>query len=399
MNEQPVSGTAPISPGPGQAAWSAVFSMTLCVAMLIASEFMPVSLLTPMAASLEASEGATGQAISISGIFAVLAILLIATTAGELNRKWVLLSMSAVMLVSLVLIASAPNFTVLMVARAFLGVSVGGFWALGTSVIMRLVPQAQIAKALAVMYAGQATAAAFAAPLGSCLGDVIGWRGVFWVLVPIVVLDLIWPAIALPSLPAGGRRSFGTLVALLRRPYFGRAILAVVCTWGGAFTMFTYLRPYLERTVGADVPMITVMLLVLGCAGFLGTWAGGKLAGQHALRINQLLPASMAVITMCLLGLGPFPLAVALLLGFWGVLNTTMSISWMAWMTQNVADEPEAAGSVMVASIQMAILVGAAIGGVLLDHLGIGATFAGSAILSFGAFLLVGSGERLRAPA
>lgn len=377
-------------------AWGAVFSMTLCVAMLIASEFMPVSLLSPMAKGLGASEGATGQAISISGLFAVAASLAITTFAGQMNRKTVLIAMTLVMLASLVLIAIAPNFAVLMAARALLGISVGGFWALGTSVLMRLVPQDKVAAALGIMYTGQASAAAFAAPLGSYLGGMIGWRGVFWLLVPIVIIDVIWQMVTLPSLPARGRQSFAALPRLFKRSYFRRGIFAVVFTWGGAFTMFTYLRPFLEGVTGADVDTLSLLLLVLGCAGFPGSWAAGRLANAHALRINQLLPLAMAAVTIALLEFGVSAWASAVLLVLWGALNTAMSITWMTWVSQNLTDEAEAAGSVMVASIQTAILLGAAIGGYLLDHLGIEYTFICSAAFSFIAFLAVGNGKRLR---
>lgn len=186
-------------------AWGAVLSMSLCVAMLIASEFMPVSLLTPMAAGLGASEGATGQAISISGLFALAASLLITTAAGQINRKTVLVGLTGLMLASLVMVAMAPNFAVLIAARAILGICIGGFWALATAVMMRLVPSGDVPKALSVMYGGQAIAAAFAAPLGAYLGDIFGWRAVFWGLTPLVAMNLIWHLIALPSLPARGR--------------------------------------------------------------------------------------------------------------------------------------------------------------------------------------------------
>src|SRR3954454_19693272 len=93
--------------------WSAVGSMALCVAMLIASEFMPVSLLTPIANDLGASEGMTGQAISISGLFAVVTSVFIATIAGRFDRRRVLIALTGVMLASLVLIAEAPSFPVL----------------------------------------------------------------------------------------------------------------------------------------------------------------------------------------------------------------------------------------------------------------------------------------------
>src|SRR3954471_22688605 len=105
--------------------WSAVGSMTLCVALLIASEFMPVSLLTPIAHDLHATEGMAGQAISISGLFAVVTSLLIASIASRFDRRHVLVALTACMGASLVLVALAPNFAFLMVARALLGVTIG----------------------------------------------------------------------------------------------------------------------------------------------------------------------------------------------------------------------------------------------------------------------------------
>jgi len=267
--------TADVSSKP-VAAWAAVLSMALCVAMLIASEFMPVSLLTPMAEGLNATEGQTGQAISISGLFAVAASLLITTVAGKLNRKWVMVAMTAFMLLSLVLVAAAPNFAVLMIGRALLGICIGGFWALATAVIMRLVPEADVPHALALMYGGQAIATAFAAPVGSYLGGIFGWRAVFWTLTPIVAVNLVWHIIALPSLPARQKQDFRTMFGLLKRPYFRRGLVACMLSWGSAFTMFTYLRPFLEQVTGVDVAMLSILLLLLGCAGFIGTWAAGR---------------------------------------------------------------------------------------------------------------------------
>jgi len=110
--EDPITATRQIQSGySGRQTWSAVGSMALCVALLIASEFMPVSLLTPIAHDLHATEGMAGQAISVSGFFAVIASLFIATIAGKLDRRYVLIGLTVLMLVSLVLIAEAQNFT------------------------------------------------------------------------------------------------------------------------------------------------------------------------------------------------------------------------------------------------------------------------------------------------
>jgi predicted MFS family arabinose efflux permease len=369
--------------------------MALCVAMLIASEFMPVSLLTPMAEGLHATEGQTGQAISISGLFAVAASMFVTTIAGTLNRKWVLVAMTALMLLSLVLVAAAPNFVVLMIGRALLGICIGGFWSLATAVIMRLVPDTEVPRALALMYGGQAIAAAFAAPIGSYFGGMFGWRAVFWALTPIVAANLVWHLGSLPSLPARQRQNFRTMFGLLKRPYFLRGLIAAMLSWGSAFTMFAYLRPFLEQVTHVDVTLLSILLLVLGCAGFVGTWASGRFVSSDVAPLLKLPALLMGACTLGLLLLGGSVIATALFLAIWGAMNTAMSVIWMTWMSQNVDDAPEAAGSLMVAAIQTSILLGAVVGGLLLDNTTITGTFVGSVVIAVAGIVLIGNGQRL----
>ena len=152
--------------------------------------------------------------------------------------------------------------------------------------IMRLVSESDVPRALALMYGGQAIAAAFAAPIGSYLGGLFGWRAVFWALTPIVAVNIIWHLVALPSLPYHERQDFSTLLNLLKRPYFQRGLMACMLSWDSAFTMFTYLRPFLEQVTHVGVSMLSVLLLVLGCARFIGT---GRRVGTFR---GMLLPYS-----------------------------------------------------------------------------------------------------------
>lgn len=380
------------------AAWGAVLSMALCVALLIASEFMPVSLLTPMAQGLGASVGQTGQAVSISGLFAVIASLAVTTVAGRLNRKWVLIGLTGLMGVSLVLVAAAPNFEVLMVGRALLGLCIGGFWALATSVIMRLVPASEVPRALALMYGGQAIAAAFAAPIGSYFGGLFGWREVFWALTPLVAANLVWHLVALPSMPARGQRGIADMLDLLRRRYFLTGLIASMLSWGSAFTLFTYLRPFLEQVTGVGVTGLSILLLALGCASFVGTWASGRFITGDVSRLLRLPALIMGAVTAGLLVIGNWPIAAGLLLVVWGAMNTAMSVIWMTWMSQNADDAPEAAGGLMVAAVQASILLGAVVGGLLLDHISINAVLIASVALAALTVLIVRDGRALLKP-
>lgn len=376
--------------------WSAVGSMTLCVSMLIASEFLPVSLLTPIAGDLHATEGMAGQAISISGLFAVVTSLFIATLAGRFDRRHVLMVLTGLMLASLVLIAEAQNFAMLMAARALLGITIGGFWSLATATIMRLVPEDSVPKALGILYTGNAVATAFAAPLGSYLGGIIGWRGVFWALTPIVALNLIWQYISLPALPPQRANSVGKLFGLLKRRTVAFAMLGVMLTFAGAFATFTYLRPFLESYTRVNVPQLSLLLLGLGMAGFAGTYGASVLVGQHLYRLMSGLPLALSAVTLGLLAVGHVFWAVALVLIAWGTLNSAIPVAWSTWLAKGIRDEPESGGGLMVAAIQLAIMLGAALGGLLMDHISVAATFIGGTALLVLASLIVGCSNRIK---
>ncbi|MBF3237812.1 MFS transporter [Aeromonas veronii] len=374
--------------------WSAVAAMSLCVALLIAAEFMPVSLLTPIATDLGASNGMAGLAIAISGLFAVPTSLLIAPLSHRLDRRHVLMGLVVMMLTSLIVIALSPNFTVLMVARALLGIVIGGFWALATATIMRLVSSQSVPKALGILYTGNAVATAFAAPIGSYLGGLIGWRGVFWLLVPLVVINLLWMVLCLPSMHPQARPH--SAFRLMRRPNVAIAIMGVTLTFAGAFSAFTYFRPFLETRTQVDLPQLSALLLALGLAGFVGTTAVSMLLHRHLYRMLRWLPLVLGVITLALLTVAHHFWGVALMLILWGTLNSAIPVAWSAWITQGIADTPESGGGLMVAAIQLSITLGAAVGGWLLDSFSISATFMGSALLLTAASMVVGNGSRLR---
>lgn len=377
-------------------AWGAVGAMTLCVALLIASEFMPVSLLSPIARDLGATEGMAGEAISVSGLFAVVTSVLIATLASRFDRRHVLAALTLAMVASLALVAAAPTFVLFMAGRALLGVTVGGFWSLSTATVMRLVPAPSLPKAMGVLYLGNAVATALAAPIGSYLGDVIGWRGVFWALVPLATVTLAWQWVSLPSMPAQAAIPLRRVLGVLKRRNVSFAMLALMLTFGGAFATFTYLRPFLETKAQATVPQLSLMLLGLGVAGFVGTAAASALIERKLYQLLGGLPVALAAVTLAMLAAGNALWAVAAAMMAWGAVNAAIPVSWFNWLALGIRDEPEAGGGLMVAAIQLAIMLGASLGGVLLDHFSVAATFAaGSALLLLAGFS-VGSGRRLQ---
>jgi predicted MFS family arabinose efflux permease len=361
--------------------WSAVFALTLCVSTLIASEFMPVSLLTPLARDLHLTEGAAGQAISVSGIFAVITSLFIATATKGLDRRKLLLGLTLLMIASGLVVTFAPSFLVLMIGRALLGIVIGGFWSMTTATVMRLVPPLEVARALALLNGGNALATTIAAPIGSYLGQYIGWRGAFFSVVPLGIITLVWQFASLPPMPSDRAAPASNVFKLFRRPHIPSGMVALTFLFAGQFCLFTYLRPFLETVTGLGVSKLSIVLLIIGGAGLVGTYAISHILARTVNGVLIGMPLAMAVIAVALVALGAHPVPTALLLGFWGLVGTAAPVGWWTWLSRVLPNEAEAGGGLMVAVIQMAITVGAAFGGLLYDGGGHVATFTASAIL------------------
>jgi predicted MFS family arabinose efflux permease len=362
--------------------------MTLCAAALIASEFMPVSLLTPLAADLRMTEGQAGQAISVSGIFAVLTSLFTSAASGRLDRRTVLLGFTLLMAVSGIIVAFAPNFAVLMAGRALLGVSIGGFWSMSTATVMRLVRRDEVPRALAILNGGNALAATVAAPLGSFLGAYVGWRGAFFCVVPLATLTFVWQLATIPRLPAERQSGAGAAFRLLGRPQVASGMLAILFLFMGQFALFTYLRPFLEAVTQVDVSTLSLILLVVGVTGLLGTYLVGWFlrASLHGVLVT--IPLGMAAIAIAMIALGQRPAATAVLLAGWGLIGTPAPVGWGTWLSKTLPEDAEAGGGLMVATIQLGITAGASVGGLLFDLSGYRSTFGVSAAMLSASALL-----------
>ncbi|WP_323130980.1 MFS transporter [Sinorhizobium medicae] len=376
------------------AAWGAVASMALCVSVLIASEFMPVSLLTPIAGDLGLTEGQAGQAISISGLFAVITSLTVARLTRGIDRKLVLDGFSWMLIISGALVAFAPNYAALMLGRALLGVAIGGFWSMSTAVVMRLLPVADVPRGLAMLNAGNAIAATIAAPLGSYLGDIIGWRGAFFLVVPLALLALIAQRMTLPALAAPRREAVsGNVFRLLLRPQVALGMASILLLFMGQFALFTYLRPFLEQVAGFSVPTLSLVLLLMGLAGVAGTWCVGLVLRSRLYSIVIAIPVVMAAIAGLLVAFGAMPLPVGILLFAWGFFGTAAPVAWGTWLSRALSDDAEAGGGLQVATIQLAITIGAAAGGILFDSAGWASTFALAGFLLLGSALFAIAGS------
>ncbi|MBB3649262.1 putative MFS family arabinose efflux permease [Rhizobium sp. BK619] len=364
--------------------WAAVTCLSLLTFLLVGLEFLPVSLLTPIAAELSVSAGQAGMAITVSGVFAVITSLFGNGFLSKCDRKAVVLLYTGVLVLSSLAVAFAPTFAVFLAGRALVGVAIGGFWSLSTAILARLASKSDLPKAIALLQGGTALAIVVAAPLGSFLGGLIGWRGTFLITVPIALVALIWQFAVLPKMPATETVSVGRMLRLLRNRAFMIGMAATGLVFMGMNALSIYLRPFLEGVTGVELNALSLMLLGVGLGGLAGTSLIGFVLRRHLTAALMGLPGTVALIALMLIGFGSSPSATAVLLVLWGFFSTPTPVAWNTWMARLVPDELEAAGGIQVALIQLAIAGGAFAGGVLFDIAGWWSAFLLAALLLAG---------------
>ncbi len=378
-------------------AWGAVISMSLGVFGLVGAEFLPASLLTPIAAELGVTEGMAGQAVTATAAVALVTSLLITAGTRHIDRRLVLLGLSVLLILSNLLVAIAPNLPLLLTGRILLGVALGGFWTLSAATMMRLVPERHVPKALSILFSGVSAATIFAAPVGSYLGAIAGWRTVFLAAAGLGALVLVVQLATLPSLPPRGLSRLRTMVEVLSRRAVGLAMAAILLVFTGHFAFFTYIRPFLETVTGAGVTAVSGILLSFGIANLIGNYLGAFLLERSMRLTLALMPLVMGTLALALAGTGGNIAADAAMVALWGVAFGAVPVAWSTWITRAVPDEAESAGGLFVAAINFAIATGAAAGGFIFDASGVGNVFMASGIVLIAAAVMIVTGVETRA--
>lgn len=381
---------------PATPAWMAVFSLAMGVFGLLTAEYLPASLLTLMATDLGVSEALAGQAVTVTAVVALFAGLLVPGLTRSIDRRWVLLGLSTLMVASNLLVAVSSSFAVLLSMRILLGVALGGFWSMAAAVAMRLVPTALLPRALSIIFSGIAIGTVVAVPLGSYLGGLYGWRSAFFAAAAVGMVTLAFQSFTLPRLAPRRPARLRTIFEVLQRPGIAMGMFGCVLVHSGHFAMFTYVRPFLEGTTGIGPQGLSLMLLGFGAANFVGTLLTGKLLERNPLATLVLMPALVGVAALALVLLPASVPGQAVLLAIWGLAFGGVPVAWSNWVASAVPDQAESAGGMVVACVQSAIATGAAAGGAMFSLGGSSGVFVAAAVVMLLAALLIAL--RVRVP-
>ncbi|KKB12219.1 hypothetical protein VE25_08115 [Devosia geojensis] len=369
--------------------WLSVVSLTFASFALISSELLPMAVLTPMAADLGVTEGAAGQAVTLTAIFAGIAAPTVALIIGRVDRKLINLGLCALVVASNIAVALTADYLVLLAARTLLGIAIGGFFALAGATVVRLVSIQDMGKGMSIVFMGLSAGLVVAPATSTLIGEAFGWRAAFMAAAGAGLLALLLQAICLPSVPAAGATSLSSLVGLLKRRHVRVGLIVGLLFFGGEVCGFTFMRPYLETEGGLDATSIAPVLLVLGLASLLGSAIAGVFADRMLRNGFATTFLVLGIATIGLLSLSASYLAVLAFAAAWGIAIGAGPVMTQTWMGRAAPDQLEGVGGLFLAVIQFGITLGAMAGGIAVDSLGTTAPLFVTATCAFLAAILI----------
>lgn len=350
--------------------WLAVLSVALGAFVVVTCEFLPIGLLTHIAPGLHVSDGTAGLMVTIPAIVAAIAGPVMTIGAGRIDRRTLVLALIALLVLSNAISTLAPNFTIMLLARIFFGVSLGGFWTIAVTLGARLVPPAAVTRATTLITAGISIATVLGVPTGVLIADHAGWRMAFAAVGSAALLVGIVQFFVLPSLPAPPAPGLRQLTNLLHHADARLGLLTIAFVIAGHFAAYTYVTPFVKENTGISAASLSTLLLAYGAVGIAGNFAGGAGAARN-LRITVTSVVSLLGASIFLL---PFfhgnDLGIVALLLAWGLAFGALPISLQLWVFKAAPEALEGGAALLVTTFQVFIALGSVLGGWVVDSLG-----------------------------
>ncbi|VDZ88965.1 sugar efflux transporter [Lelliottia amnigena] len=368
-------------------AWLRVVTLAIAAFIFNTTEFVPVGLLSDIAHSFQMETAQVGIMLTIYAWVVALMSLPFMLLTSQMERRKLLIGLFMLFIASHVLSFLAWNFTVLVISRIGIAFAHAIFWSITASLAIRLAPAGKRAQALSLLATGTALAMVLGLPLGRIVGQYFGWRTTFFAIGLGALITLLCLIKLLPKLPSEHSGSLKSLPLLFRRPALMSIYLLTVVVVTAHYTAYSYIEPFVQVVAGFSANVATVLLLILGGAGIIGSVLFGKLGNKHA---SLLVSSAIGLLLACLLLLMPAAQSeshLAILSIFWGVAIMIIGLGMQVKVLALAPDATDVAMSLFSGIFNIGIGAGALVGNQISLHLSMSAIGYLGAIPALAAFI------------
>lgn len=369
--------------------------MTISAFIFNTSEFMPIGLLTDIAGSFSISESKAGMLITVYSWIVMLLSLPLILLVSKIDFRKLFMGTIALFGICQIMSVLAPSYGVLMAPRIGVACTHAIFWSIASPVAIRLVNDEHRSFALSMVVTGTSIATIAGLPLGRLVGQYMGWRVTFLIVGIIAFAVLVYMAFVFPKIASGEQFHVRDLPALLKNPVLICLYVQTILFVLGYYTVYSYIEPFMQQVAKLQNNVITIVLLIFGATGLLGSYLFSKLYDRHRFAFIGTVMATLLVWLLLLLPASKSLATMVILCAFWGITAMAFNVTTQSEVIRSVDEKGAAVATAIYSGLfNLGIGGGSWVGGIVCDkgaisYIGfVGAVFAVISVLFF-AFVLL----------
>jgi multidrug resistance protein len=373
----------------------ALLALAISAFAIGTTEFISVGLLPLIARDLHISVTTAGLTVSLYALGIMFGAPILTSMTSSMSRKSLLLWIMIIFIIGNSIAASASSVGILLVARIISSFSHGIFMSIGSTIAADLVPENRRASAISIMFTGLTVATVTGVPFGTFIGQQFGWRMAFVIIILLGVIALVANSILVPStIRKSVRTSFRDQIKLVSNSRLFLVFIITALGYGGTFVVFTYLAPLLQEITDFKEGTVALILLVYGIAIAIGNMIGGKLSNQNPVKALFYMFIVQSIVLFVLMFTAPFKIAgliTIFLMGLFAFMNVPGLQVYVVMLAERfVPTAVDVASAINIAAFNAGIALGAFLGGVITDSIGLIHTTWIGALMVLGAVFLTG---------
>lgn len=342
--------------------------MTVSAFIFNTSEFMPIGLLTDIAGSFSISESKAGMLITVYSWIVMLLSLPLILLVSKIDFRKLFMGTIALFGICQIMSVLAPSYGVLMASRIGVACTHAIFWSIASPVAIRLVNDEHRSFALSMVVTGTSIATIAGLPLGRLVGQYMGWRVTFLIVGIIAFAELVYMAFVFPKIASGEKFHVKDLPALLKNPVLICLYVQTILFVLGYYTVYSYIEPFMQQVAKLQNNVITIVLLIFGAMGLLGSYLFSKLYDRYRFAFIGTVMATLLIWLLLLLPASKSLATMVILCAFWGITAMAFNVTTQSEVIRSVDEKGSAVATAIYSGLfNLGIGGGSWVGGIVCD--------------------------------